>query len=77
MGQIRIMTPNAGDESIEWDKDDSSSVDKAKTKFEELKGKGYKLFKAVSETVQRKGEEAKDFDPDAEGYIAVPAMAGG
>ena len=77
MGQIRVMTPRGGDETVKWDKDDESSVEKAKAKFKELKDKGYKMFKSVSTTVTSKGEEVKEFDPAEEQYIAVPAMGGG
>lgn len=77
MGTIRMMTPAAGDEEIQWDPEDESSVKTAKNKFEELKGKGFKLFKGVKEEITRKGEEAKEFDPAEKQYIAVPAMAGG
>lgn len=78
MGQIRVMTPLDGDKSIEWNPEDESSVEKAKTEFKKLIDKGYKLYEVAKKTVtERKGEPITEFDPSAGEYIAVPAMAGG
>lgn len=77
MGQIRVMTPQAGDETISWDPADEKSTEKAKSTFDKLKEKGHKMFKVVKEEVSKQGEEVSEFDPNEKEYIAVPAMAGG
>lgn len=77
MGTIRVMTPVDGDKEINWDPEDEKSTSKARKEFDKLKEKGHKMFAVVKETVSKKGDEVKDFDPTAKGYIAVPPMAGG
>ncbi len=74
---MKIMRPLHGDEEVKWDPEDEASVSKAKEQFDKLVGKGYKAYKMVEETVKKRGEAIKDFDPAAGSILLAPPMAGG
>lgn len=67
MGEMRILGPE-GDIKLDWDPNDSESVDKAKTEFKRLKEDGYDFF-AVEET---KGKRVERFDKKIGKLIAAP-----
>lgn len=62
-----------GDSKYIWDKTKPVEVEIAKSTF--IK-KGYLAFK-VSDEKGNKGEQALEFDPEAERYIFSPPMQGG
>lgn len=89
MSSLVILSAN-GDDRLDWNENDSSSVSKAKAKFQELRKAGYLLFKLVSRTADRianalspadarcsQGEQLHEFDPKAEVIVAAPPLAGG
>lgn len=74
-GGIRIMDHTGDRDLIRWNKDRPASVEVAKKTFAEYKAKGYTMFVLDENEVQ--GERLTEFDPKAEGILAVPRMAGG
>lgn len=66
-----------GDDKLTWDSDDPKQVLQARTSFEELKAKGYKLYKTQTVGGKKTGEPITEFDPNIERMIAVPPMQGG
>lgn len=76
MNSLRWVS-SKGDESIEWDPEDQASIEKAKSKFDELTKKGFKAFKVIKEEVTRKGEQIKEFDPSVKEILMTAPMAGG
>lgn len=90
MGELRVLTSfgaeelegvpegmrNGGDTRITWDKDNEEEVGVAKRVFKRLVKKGFQAFKVKNDKGE-KGEKMKDFDPDQEMMILVPALAGG
>lgn len=90
MSSLVILSSN-GDDRLDWNVNDSSSVSKARAKFQELKKAGYLLFKLVSRVADRianalvdpadvrckQGEQLHEFEPEAEVIIATPPFIGG
>jgi hypothetical protein len=65
-----------GDTKYIWDRTKPAEVDVARTTFNTfVKDKKYLAFKVVADGA--KGEQVREFDPNEERYIFVPAMAGG
>jgi len=52
-GILREIDASVGDRKIRWKRTDSASVAKAKKKFEELKAKGYAIFRVKRERVTK------------------------
>lgn len=73
---VLVVPDRTGDHKIMWSKDDPNSVEVAKKSFEELKKKGYLIYK-VSGKEGARGEQMQEFDPNAERLIAIPQMQGG
>lgn len=69
MGQV-------GDSKHIWDKSKPIEVEAAKAMFDTLVKKGYLAFHVKGEQGE-KGEQMKEFDPNSERVIFVPAMCGG
>lgn len=65
-----------GDTKYMWDKDNAAEVEIAKSTFDSFKKKGYAAFKAIGDD-GKKGELIKEFDPNIERIIFVPALRGG
>ncbi len=66
---------DTGDSRIQWDRTDPLQIAKAKSRFEELKKKGYLAY-----SVNKKGDQGvvlSDFDPNAERIIMHSQMIGG
>ena len=74
---LKIMDPKHGDEVVPWDPNDPKSVTKAKKKFNAALKKGGMAYKVVTETVQKKGEQIREFDPTLGQIIITPPLAGG
>lgn len=76
MGVMHILD-TSGDETLEWDVEDPSSVETAKSRFETLRSQGFKAY----EGVLSKGKEVTEFSADLKRLImapaAKPAMGGG
>lgn len=70
MGEMRVMD-QSGDEKIEWDPADKESTDKAKSKFDDLKKKGYDFY----EVADAKGKAVKKFSKKLGKLIAAPGVA--
>jgi len=72
---MRIMgTP--GDTRQTWDPARPDEVAAAKKVYDELKEKRYAAFRVDKESGNR-GEQMREFDPNAAMMILVPPMAGG
>ena len=66
-----------GDTKVMWDKDNPAEVEAARVQFETLTKKHrYLAFRAEGKKGE-KGEQIREFDPDAERIILVPPMVGG
>lgn len=66
---------DTGDTRLQWDQNSPEEVAKAKTRFDELKAKGYLAY-----SVNLKGDQGtvlKAFDPTAERIIMHSQMIGG
>jgi hypothetical protein len=64
-----------GDQKIGWDSDVPNEVEAARKTFNELTKKGYFAFAIRGEN--KKGEQIKEFDPQAERLIMAPPVRGG
>lgn len=74
MGQMRVMVPTVGDETLEWDPSDRESTAKAKSRFDEMKKAGHPIYQVT----RKMGKQVSEFDPAAEEYIiGTPQMSGG
>jgi hypothetical protein len=74
MGEMATLS-RAGDVRIIWNPDIPAEVAAAKKSFDDLTKKGHLAF-AVKRTGD-KGEQIREFDPDAEKIILAPPMRGG
>lgn len=74
-GEMAVLD-HTGDYKIIWDADVPAEVEQARKTFYELKSKGYAAFKVKGEAGAQ-GEQVREFNPDAERLIMVPAMQGG
>lgn len=86
MGQITFLcTPEVsrevtgkgigGDDIIAWDKNDLQQIKEASEMFAKLKALGYAAFNVVGG--KKSGEFLKDFDPNVEEIMMIPATRGG
>lgn len=72
--EMRTMGAS-GDTKVVWDSEQPDEVENARRTFDDLRKKGYAAF-----AVGARGEKAaqiRQFDPDAQKLIMVPAVAGG
>lgn len=69
MGVMNVICAS-GDEVVEWDPDDSESVQKAKRKWDRLKAEGHEFF----EPVQNKGKRVTRFSKNLGRVIAAPGV---
>ena len=74
MGEMRTLG-REGDVKTVWDPGNVDEVAAAKQTFDDLRKKGYLAF-AVKRNGD-KGEQIREFDPDAAKVILAPPMAGG
>lgn len=75
-GEMAVMGQE-GDTKHMWDKAKPAEVEAARALFNTLvKEKKYLAFKCVGKNGD-KGDQIRDFDPDAERLIFVPPMQGG
>ncbi len=73
--EIAIMGKD-GDVKKLWDSTKPDEVADAKRSFDDLRKKGYLAFRVTGKEGE-KGEQMREFDPDAERMIMVPQMRGG
>lgn len=75
---IRRLDRVAGDIRKSWDKGKKEEVEAARADFEhftkELKYLAYKVDPTKND---KKGEQIRFFDPNAEEIVLIPALAGG
>lgn len=69
MGEMTVLD-QSGDITIEWDPDNSESVEKAKAEWDRLKADGYEFF----EPVESKGKRLTRFDKKKAKVIAAPGV---
>jgi hypothetical protein len=69
MGRMHVLCP-AGDIVVEWDPDDSESVEQAKSEWKRLKRDGYEFY----EVAQAKGKRVKQFSKKRGKVIAAPGV---
>jgi len=74
-GELCILD-ESGDSRVQWDRNNPEQVAAAKKKFDELRAKGYLLYKVDSRGKQS-GEVITQFDPTAERIIGHARMIGG
>jgi hypothetical protein len=65
-----------GDTKVMWSKDNPDEVDAAEAQFKTLTRKGYTAYRATGKD-GKKGEQIREFDPDAERIILVPPVQAG
>lgn len=70
MGNMRILNQR-GDETLDWNAGDPASVEEARKRFDELKEQGYNFY----ESVESRGKQITEFDPNAGKLIAAPGAA--
>jgi hypothetical protein len=90
MGELSVMGPlghkalelvdglklKPGDTKIIWDPENEAEVESARRTFSDLVGaRRFLAFRVAGEG--RKGEQIREFDPDAEKLVITPPMAGG
>lgn len=74
MAEMRILD-HTGDTKIIWDSRNEDETKAARDTFDDLRRKGY-----IGYSVRKNGDKKKvirEFDPEAEKLILVPAMRGG
>lgn len=64
-----------GDTKVEWNRHKPEEVAAAKASFDVLKGKGYAAFKLSSDGT--KGDQIREFDPEAGRILMAPPLGGG
>lgn len=74
-GELAILD-DTGDTKVMWSKDNDDEVDAARAQFNTLTRKGYTAYRATGKD-GKKGEQIREFDPDAERIILVPPVQGG
>lgn len=78
MSELRIMDREAGDLRVTWDPNVPAEVAAARAQFDSLIGRGGKGYMAYKvQAGGGKGEQIRQFDPNAEAIILAPAMVGG
>jgi hypothetical protein len=75
MGTLATMGCS-GDTKVIWDADNADEVAAAQRTFDDLKKKGFLAF-AVTGAKGAKGDQIREFDPEAERIIMAPPMQGG
>lgn len=75
MAVLEVMTREEGDLQVTWDTDNEQETRVARDTFERMQGKGYSAFR-TSQSGAR-GEQIREFDPDAENIVMAPQMVGG
>lgn len=71
-----IIPDKTGDTKIMWHKDNPDEVAIAKRSFDDLKAKGFMIYK-VQDKDGARGEIMQEFDPNAERLVAIKPMMGG
>lgn len=66
---------SGGDIKKIWNKSNEDEVEDARRTFYDMRRKGYLAFRANKDG--GRGEQIREFDPDAEQMIMVPPMQGG
>lgn len=75
MGVLKLMGQK-GDQRVAWDPADKGQIAKARAKFDQLvKNMKYLAFR-MDET-GKKGEQIKEFDPEAGAILVVAPIVGG
>ena len=74
MSTLSIMDVT-GDEKLSWDPSDDLSTARARKRFAELIGKGYKAYRINH--VGGKGEKIDEFDPFAQEIVMHRVAVGG
>lgn len=75
VGEMAVMG-TAGDTKVLWDTDNQDEVANARRTFDDLVGKKKYLAFAVKKGGE-KGEQVREFNPEAGKLILVPPMQGG
>lgn len=73
MGVLRVLN-HTGDVETKWSEDNPRALEKARTTFEEMIGKGYLAFDIDK---QGNGEQIRKFKPEATEVILTPQLRGG
>lgn len=74
---VMAVLGRVGDTKHMWDKTKPAEVEAARTLFDKLvKQEKYLAFKVEGKD-GLKGDQVREFDPNEERYIFVPAMQGG
>ena len=77
-GVIAIMDHRYGDKKEVWNPRIQDEVDSARKSFDDLKAKGYTVYKVNPDTGEKDdGRVMTSFEPEAGKMIAIPRMAGG
>ena len=69
-----IIPDTTGDTKIMWTQGNADEVATAKRSFDDLRAKGFMIYKAAKDG--NRGELMREFDPAAELLIAVPPIVG-
>lgn len=67
---------HTGDQKVMWDSAQADEVDAARETFTRLRKAGYLAYKAEGRKGER-GEQIREFDPEAERIILVKPHQGG
>lgn len=73
MGMINILGSN-GHTAVVWDVANQQATEIAEQKFNELATSGHALFETKAGETEG---QTRNFNPNAEEYLAVPGFAGG
>jgi hypothetical protein len=73
--QFEVMGKE-GDTKHTWDKTKPAEVEIARKMFNDFRDKKYVAYK-MNPKDDSKGEQVKEFDPEAGAYLFAPALAGG
>ena len=74
MGELAILG-REGDTKVMWDPSNRDEVGVARRTFSDLKKKGFSAFRVMPDGEQ--GEQVREFNPEDEKIIMVPALQGG
>lgn len=75
VNEMKIMDPSKGDVKVIWNPDVPAEVESARAQFNTLRGKGYLAYSVGARG--RRGEQIREFNPDAESIILAPPLVGG
>lgn len=70
------MLDHTGDTKLIWDRHQTAEVDNARATFDRLRAAKYLAFSVTGKNGD-KGEQIREFDPNAERIIMTPPMQGG